>query len=650
MTYIELMERATNACRQIFNDSVNVVFRIENTLQIKIEFKDKFMKKVRVLPVRTTDSKRFLEFFTNSNIPNNVFNEYIYNFLISTKSTKIINWDAFTEKSVVCHIPPEEISLFVQRLNDYIFLVFGEDTTLSFSCINRCQLKLTSSGVIYINSTAFREAVFKINETNELFNKYLDVNNDLEFIELLIKFLKTSNATSIYNWDSIIEYDLEATFNKEVVSKARKMLKEHYKDLNEFFFEDYIKWMDLLKEDKEDFLKFWKENISTVLPVIKDLSKLSSYSKIKKEQEFPKIILSTTTASVSFSNKTHIDMLSIKINNKELNIVKNTKAELKHAIEAFTSYKELKNYIDKHIQKLLLEFTSSKYSEYKSIYDCERKILDESNYRFDASRWCIIFKNSYLFFNNMEFSFNFIDLHFEELNKIIKSEFNKMVTKISNSFSKEDNYYTLKAVFDNSKKGITTYISILKGETNSKIRDYGYDKSPAYGKLSQYTKKEIESIIRNLIQDNLIVEKNFRASFGNYIGLEVSKELIDYIKKSEVKQEEKKVIVELKVDSVSDFIKRFIDSDNNNRNLIIIKSLKENIQSINQVDIQNMIDFIKGNRKLYRECEKEIIDLFSNITPSKYKTLYLLNANLSNGVLKDMFTSIYNSISDDSPE
>ena len=61
-----------------------------------------------------------------------------------------------------------------------------------------------------------------------------------------------------------------------------------------------------------------------------------------------------------------------------------------------------------------------------------------------------------------------------------------------------------------------------------------------------------------------------------------------------------------------------------------------------------MIDFIKDNRKLYRECEKEIIDLFSYITPSKYKALYLLNANLSNGVLKDTFTSIYNNTSDDS--
>lgn len=648
MMFYDLTRRSTNACSEIFDDYITLDFNMQNNNQVVINFSDDKAKTSRKIIVSTKDTKRFIDLGTKKlNSPDKSFNDFIFNFLIEAKATYLIDWHSFirTDKSFKLSI--EEIESFSEKLNLYLPIIFGEDSMLKFSALKSRQLKLSSRLTTTIDGAPFVQASFKVNESDTFFNKANEVDGTELIIEI-IRFLKSSNATKIYNWDSVIKYDLEGTFDKEVINKARKMLKEHYQDLNEFYFEDYIKWMDSLKEDKEAFLDFWKEQISTKLPVIKDLSKFSSYSRIKKEKDFPKIIFSTPTASVSFTNKTHIDMLSVKINNKELNLIKNTEAELKHAIEVFVPYKELKNHIDKHIQKLLLEFTSSKYSEYKNIYDCERELLARSNYYFDVNDWCMILKNGYLFFNNMEFSFDFIDRHFEELNKSIKSEFNKRVSKLSNSFSRDDNYYALKAVSDNSRKGITTYISILKGESNSKIREYGYDKSTAYGKLSQYTKKEIESVIRNLIRDRLILEKNFRASFGNYTGLELSKESIDYIRKAEVEKEEKEVIVELKINSVSDFIKRFIDSDNNNRNLILIKSLKDNIESISQTDIQKMIDFIKDNRKLYRECEKEIIDLFSYITPSKYKALYLLNANLSNGVLKDTFTSIYNNTSDDS--
>ena len=648
MKLIELTKRATSASSEIFDDFITLDFNMHNNNnQILIDFADNNAKTFRKLIVSTKDTKRFIDLgMKKLDSPDKSFNDFIFSFLMDARATYLIDWNGFVRTDKSFKLSIEEMSSFSERLNFYLPMIFGEDNTFRFSTLKSRQLKLTSTLSILIDGQFFNQVSFKVNESDNFFDKANELD-DVELIIEIIKFLKLSHSSAIYNWDSIIKYDIESTFDKDIIKQARSMLKEHYEGLYEFYLEDFEEQIESLKEDKDDFLEFWKEQISTKLPVIKDLSKLNSYGRIKKEKDFPKLILSTITASVSFTNKTHIDLLSLKINDNELMVLKNTDKELKHIIDIFTPYKELKTYIDKHIQKLLLEFSSSKYSEYKNIYDCERELLARSNYYFNIDDWCIVLKNTCLFLNNIISSFDFVDSYFKELSTTIKDAFDIRINKLSNSFSKDENYYVLKSILDNDRKGITTYISILKGESNSKMRENGYDNSIAYAKLSQYTKKEIESIIRKLIKDNLILEKTFKASFGKYTGLELSKECIDFMNKTDVKKEEKEVVVELKIDSVSDFIKRFIDSDNNNRNLILIKSLKDNIGSINQTDMQNIISFIKDNRKLYRQCEKEIIDLFSCITPSKYKALYLLNANLSTGVLKETFESIYNKISEE---
>ena len=641
MKPIELTVRANDACREIFDDSISLYFSVKDNGQINIEFNSNYGKSSRNIIVSLKDSKKFIEFLKRNSLSNKEVNDYIYSFLLESKATYLIDWHSYIRKDKSFQLGFEEMEIFANKINLYLPMIFGINNTLSFSVLAKSQFRLTSSRGLNIGNLLFHSTSFKVNESEKFFKKAGSLE-DVSLIIEIIKFLKTSNSSSSYNWDAIVEYDFESTFDKALLEKAEYLLKEHYESLYEIYLEDIVKEIDNLGEDKGVFFEFWKKYISPKMLVIEDIGKLEIYSKIKKSTDYPKITLSIPTASVSFSNREHTELLSLKINDRELKTVKNTENTFNRAIKAFSSYKKLKEHIDKHIQDLLLEFSASSYYDYKHIYNCEKQVLDGSIYYFDASDWAFILKNGYLFTDNLEFSINFIDRHFEQLRNTIISEFKTRLNKWLNSDSKDDDYFVLKAINDNSKKGITTYVSLLKGETSAKMKDYGYDKLLSYGKLNTYTKVHITEIIKKLVKEKLILEKTFHASFGSYTGLIVSEDAITYINNHKINNKDtKEVKVQLVIDNLDNFFDRFKESDNKNRKLVLIKSLKSNLKSIDQKDINRIIEFIKNARNLYRECETEIVDLFASITPDKYKPLFLLNSNLSTGVVKDTFSYIY---------
>lgn len=70
------------------------------------------------------------------------------------------------------------------------------------------------------------------------------------------------------------------------------------------------------------------------------------------------------------------------------------------------------------------------------------------------------------------------------------------------------------------------------------------------------------------------------------------------------------------------------------------KSKEYNVSRL--VAYHYLLDFIKGSRSLYRDYEDYFVTAISKIVPIKYKQLFLLNSNMSSGVVKKALVSIYN--------
>lgn len=75
-----------------------------------------------------------------------------------------------------------------------------------------------------------------------------------------------------------------------------------------------------------------------------------------------------------------------------------------------------------------------------------------------------------------------------------------------------------------TKKGRSTYISLLLGKANAKYKD----ETMYYGALSNLKQSTLDSIIDNLIRDKILTIVNRRASFGSYESIEIT----DYCKKN----------------------------------------------------------------------------------------------------------------------
>ena len=158
--------------------------------------------------------------------------------------------------------------------------------------------------------------------------------------------------------------------------------------------------------------------------------------------------------------------------------------------------------------------------------------------------------------------------------------------------------------------------------------------------MSGCKKTFITKFIRDLIDNGLVEEDFYRASFGRYIGLTLSRESKDYITNCDAASMKSKEDIST-IKSLKEFVEKLRSGITALKSKSIMLNLKCEEIETNKEDIQSLLDFIETNRSTYREYEDCFVKAVSKIVPQQYKPIFLLNSNLSSGVVKKTLKSIY---------
>jgi superfamily II DNA helicase RecQ len=241
--------------------------------------------------------------------------------------------------------------------------------------------------------------------------------------------------------------------------------------------------------------------------------------------------------------------------------------------------------------------------------------------------------------------------------------------------SEVEEYRNIVSVVDECPdKGITTYVDILKGSKNAKIRENSYDKLTAYSSLKSMKKSEIEECIEELMRGGVINTKYLKASFGRYWGLYVAgkydsfisattailpenKMTQAYIKSLETTNIQdrigaKKVVRTVKVskvDTLDELIEELIDETSVLKSKALIKSARDNIKSFDKSKLNDLLEFIKDNRNAYKEVEEEFIKFLISIIDISLLPIFILQENMVNGVTKEFLSKLVIGLKEKSP-
>ena len=533
--------------------------------------------------------------------------------------------------SKVYFAPPVSVKFKINNNNQIVLDVSGLDsyTTLNYNLNGRIIKKKKSESIIRSISLNTKQ-----------------VNCIKEMLELL-----TSITCNQINWE---KYSVNAVkIDESIIEKAELVLKEHIESVQEIYLEPLEEKINTVNIEKSKLNDLWEEHVLSKHKVVENISSFRKYKKITRKDEYPYLILSTPTGEIKLSEETTGHFIKVKNNEAELERIKNTESILDIFCKNIENYNALSEFIQKEINHNILAIETdplkpsfSNIDYYKELYieNCKElymKKVTENIQMSPVSEEVAVFNKKY----NLKSIFR----NFEEISisaDLVQERFNtqaicsEKVKKREEKFNKEYVFEVLNVIDDFPKKGITTYTSILAGDDDSKITSNRYNSSLSYGKMSGCKKTFITKFIRDLIDNGLIEEDSYRASFGRYIGLTLSRESKDYITNCDAASMKSKEDIST-IKSLKDFVEKLRSGITALKSKSIMLNLKCEEIETNKEDIQSLLDFIETNRSTYREYEDCFVKAVSKIVPQQYKPIFLLNSNLSSGVVKKTLKSIY---------
>lgn len=533
-------------------------------------------------------------------------------------------------------------------LNEISSDIFKSSISVEFKINESEQIVLTVNGIPHLYH--LKERLTKKNDSKILIESIKINSSKTKHAELMINFLNKITLSTT-NWNEYIDYDVEV--NEEVVSEARKELKEHINSLEEIYLipmQEKIKSLDV---DKPTLNKVWKEYIVPKYRVVEKIDSFRSYLTIKKSQEYPYLILSSKTARVLLTEKSTGRFLKVENNNLELSKIKETERIIYKYFDDIKPFLKIKEYIETDTIKYAYKIeNSNEAKEYGSKCSCEnfynKRIA--SLIKIDLIDGIVVLGDKSYFLSSIK---DDIEIIFREIDKIFESIFEESVeflkTKIKSRKEKFNKPYMseiLNLVDEFPLKGITTYVSILSGEKSSKISSNGYDESQFYRSMSSCTKTFIANKIREFIDIGVVCERCCKASFGHYIGLFISEEAKEYIDINDISYTTKDIDNIKNIDSVKKLVSELKSTASVSKAKALLINLSDAEISFTKEDINYLLKFIEVDRSVYRGYEDVFVKSICGIIPIQYKPIFLLNANMTSGVTKKTLKSIYDNMVD----
>ena len=506
-------------------------------------------------------------------------------------------------------------------LNETSKSMFNKSVELAFKITPSEQVQLLLSGSVAAKHPYLKNRIISKAKSNSIIGEIRRTSTTSAHINIILNILKNVTVGR-FNWNQYIEFNLN--IDNDIIEKAKEALKEHIDTVESFFIQPIEVAISNITTDINALNLLWKEYIINPNVVIDSIDSFKEYTTVKEEVVYPYLELVSKTGKVKLTEDSMEHFIKVENDNLEIEKLKETLRILDKYSEQIKKFIDINSIIDEVIkerEKIGFDIDESYYNKSNCISIYNKKINRAIDKDILAGELKI---------NSKTYNVCSIKNQIEEEIRRCKERFNKHYT-----------VEILSLINDFSKKGITTYVSILSGEKGTKITSNKYDTSESYGCMESYTKAYITNTLRDFIESGIIIEQTYKASFGRYTGLTLSNESKEFIKNCNTA-----ILAtntnspEIEINSLEMLLNE-LKVVSSSKSIALLKKYSDKSIPFEKKDFDILLKFIEKERAIYRDYEETFNTYISKIVPNKYRPLFLLNANFTSGVNKKTLKSIY---------
>ncbi|MBQ3422086.1 MAG: hypothetical protein IJH34_10545, partial [Romboutsia sp.] len=415
-------------------------------------------------------------------------------------------------------------------LNETSKSMFNKSVELAFKITPSEQVQLLLSGSVAAKHPYLKNRIISKAKSNSIIGEIRRTSTTSAHINIILNILKNVTVGR-FNWNQYIEFNLN--IDNDIIEKAKEALKEHIDTVESFFIQPIEVAISNITTDINALNLLWKEYIINPNVVIDSIDSFKEYTTVKEEVVYPYLELVSKTGKVKLTEDSMEHFIKVENDNLEIEKLKETLRILDKYSEQIKKFIDINSIIDEVIkerEKIGFDIDESYYNKSNCISIYNKKI----NRAIDKDILAGELKINSITYNVCSNDVNIIKEALINLsNKIsddIKNQIEEEIRRCKERFNKHYTVEILSLINDFSKKGITTYVSILSGEKGTKITSNKYDTSESYGCMESYTKAYITNTLRDFIESGIIIEQTYKASFGRYTGLTLSNESKEFIK------------------------------------------------------------------------------------------------------------------------
>lgn len=521
-----------------------------------------------------------------------------------------------------------------QMANDYFVPSLG----LSFAIVNQGQIEVTIQSLT-------RRMVTKKADSLKLIQRLspLSTSQDLDW---LLDFLQKSPSTAQVEWTE----HLKGTegVSEEVLKAAKEALKTHVEQCICDYAQPLRQLIERYPGEVDFLMRTWEREFKHQGNLLKTLAKLDYKKTVRKTKKGRSLLLESSLGVVEFQTSQSESTFVVK-EKSECLLLQATLKQFPVVASLIWLLEQLIPQAEQLRTDILDEFGfNHKMKKYQSVYSCRTEFLKRFNLTLDVNKRLFFFDEQPLMvaLNTLpeslwlsEFEKELVTL-VQRLRQEVETTFERKVSELERVGKEPATGFILKVVEDSPKKGITTYIDILKGEKSSKIKENGYDRLKSYGSLLDWTKVKIRSEIVALSEQGYLNHETFKASFGRYEGYVVSKkgkELLDYVSSSEATKTASNPYPLMTNWHL--FEEALVNFDLTHHFKGLLLAFAQNGKLLLS-ELPQVIPFVTQYRKWYRQDDPFLTQALATLIPDQGKDFIAMNAQFETGKTKEILLAI----------
>ena len=621
-----ILNKATAVANGLFSQQYLFKFIWKNDKQISVQHMKKTQSKYKTHDASIKNSNSFLDEFQHLQTLKDE-QALILDFIkqLGLKLSPDTSNDGLTQKE---YSTPSKRETDLNELAD---LMYGATKLFNFKLEHRNQLTFT---VTEKDNEAVSTFKISVKESNHFLTKLATCQTLDEKVSLFYQFLSNSGATRLKDWELTPLHPIQIPGT--LIEYAKSELNRLEETFHHRYYQPILSFFDNYTGSKKFLILTWDNELRKLVKQAPTFKEMVPSFKISEKKRFDSLILSTQNYTVTLKEDSARNQLQFEINQplvSKLIQIKDVLETYHHYLlkleTLFAWFEDRESTICQLLQK------ADDCDNLSEFYPYIKHFHESIPYKTDYRKLNLVFKSGDVI--------NFEDLSIDEMKQQINSILDNNYQLILNQMTlKKQEMEDLKCdgtwkpilsvIQDSPRKGIKTYVDILRGSKSAKIKEYNYDTLDSYAQFGHLSSQVIESKIEESISKGWVKRQTFKASFGRYEGL-----ILTSLGEKTLRANLSTSINDTKAPEPLTSFKDFVQRSKSGESVSILIPQLSALNTLAEDDISLLIQFILNDRKLYRSQESDFITTLTPLFPASHQAVLDLNIALTTGVTQKTF-------------